>query len=146
MDAHLSPESGSGVRRAGEALALAGAALMVIASFLPWYEIDLIIAKGRLNGWQDPGLIWSFLALMISVVFAALVLRRRLDPQGLPRLPGRLTWGMALAVMGVLPLLCVTLKLLNDSDFVAYGFYVAFAAAALQALGGALAYVVERAG
>jgi hypothetical protein len=83
---------------------------------------------------------------MASVIFAALVLRRRLDPDSLPRLPARLIWSMALAVLGVMPLLCVTLKLLNDADFVAYGFYAAFAAAALQALGGALVYVEERAG
>jgi hypothetical protein len=43
-------------------------------------------------------------------------------------------------------LVCVALKLLNDSDFVAYGFYAAFVAGGLQALGGMLMYREDIAG
>ena len=117
---------------------------MLLASFLPWYEVDLILGTGSLDGWQEPGLVWSVSAVTFSVLFAVLILKRSLDPESLPKVARPLSWGLILACGGALPLVCVALKLLSDSDFVAYGFYVAFAAGALQAVGGILLYMDER--
>jgi hypothetical protein len=117
---------------------------MLLASFLPWYEVDLILGTGALNGWQEPGQPWSVLAVMLSVLVAVLVLKRTLDPESLPELKPPLSWGRLLAAAGVVPLVCVALKLLNDSDFVAYGFYAAFAAAVLVAAGGILICLDEK--
>jgi hypothetical protein len=116
---------------------------MLVASFLPWYEVDLILGKGSLTGWQEPGVVWSMLAVMLSSALALLVLKRDLDPDSLPELPQPPGWGRMVAAWSILPLVCVALKLLNDSDFVAYGFYVAFAAGGLQALGGMMTYREE---
>jgi len=81
---------------------------------------------------------------MLSVLVAVLVLKRTLDPESLPGLQPPLSWGRVLAAAGVIPLICVGLKLLHDSDFVAYGFYVAFAAAVLVAAGGILICLDEK--
>jgi hypothetical protein len=124
----------------GEALILLGGGLMLVASFLPWYEVDLILATGRLNSWQEPGRAWSMLAVMLSVALGLLVLKRGLDPHSLPELPQPPAWGRMVATWGVLPLACVTVKLIIDSDFVAYGFYAALIAGALEALGGMLVF------
>ena len=124
----------------------AGGALMLIASFLPWYEVDLILGSGSLTGWQEPGAVWSMLAVMLSTALSLLVLKRSLDPESLPELPQPPTWGRMVAAWGALPLVCVAVKLLNDSDFVAYGFYAAFVAGGLQAIGGMLVYREETTG
>ncbi len=127
----------------GEALALIGACLMLLASLLPWYEVDLILGKASLDGWQEPGRVWSVLAVLVSLLVAILILKRSLDPESLPELQKPLSWGLVLACGSAVPLVCVALKLLNDSDFVAYGFYVAFVAGVLLAAGGALIYLEE---
>jgi hypothetical protein len=124
--------------RFGELLVQVGGALMLLASILPWYEVDLIIETAPLNGWQQPGVVWSVLAVALSLAVALLVMKRSIDPSSLPELTPPLTWSRMIAVAGVLPLACVLLKLANDSDFVAYGFYVAFFAAGMVALGGVL--------
>jgi hypothetical protein len=134
---------GRGGLTAGEALVLAGAGLMLLASILPWYEVDLILGTGTLDAWQEPGLVWSAGAVTLSTVLAILVLKRTLDPRSLPALTP-LTWGLVWGAGGALPLVCVALKLLTDSDFVAYGFYVAFGAGGLQAVGGVTLWVEER--
>jgi hypothetical protein len=133
----LNPGKGLGL---GEAIVIGGGVLMLAASFLPWYEVDLILGTGTLNGWQEPGRAWSMLAVILSVALALLVLQRGLDPDSLPELPQPPVWGRMVAAWGVLPLICVAVKLLIDSDFVAYGFYVALIAGALEALGGMLVF------
>jgi hypothetical protein len=137
------PQKRSARLTLGGVLIAAGGALMLVASFLPWYEVDLILGTGSLTGWQEPGVVWSMLAVMFSVGLALLVLKRGLDPESLPELPQPPAWGRMVACGGVLPLICVALKLLNDSDFVAYGFFAAFAAAGLQAIGGMMVYREE---
>jgi hypothetical protein len=128
----------------GEGLVLAGAGLMLLASILPWYEVDLILGTGTLDAWQEPGLVWSAGAVTLSALLAILVFKRTLDPRSLPELTPPLSWGLVWGVGGALPLACVALKLATDSDFVAYGFYVAFVAAGLQAVGGVLLWLEER--
>jgi hypothetical protein len=113
---------------------------MLVASFLPWYEVDLILGTGKLTGWQDPGVIWSMLAVMVSSALALLVVKRAMDPGSLPGMPKPPVWGRLVAAWSLLPLVFVALKLITDSDFLAYGFYLAFVAGGLQAIGGLLVY------
>jgi hypothetical protein len=134
----------SGSLTVGEGMVLGGSCVMLLASFLPWYEVDLILGSAALDAWQEPGAVWSASAVLVAVLVGILVLKRNLDPDSLPELSRPLSWGLLLALASAVPLLCVAVKLVNDSDFVAYGFYVAFGAAALVAAGGLLIWLDER--
>lgn len=103
-----------------------GSVVFLIASFLPWYRVDLVLGRTDLTAWDDPGGAWSVTAVAIVVLLDGLLITQEGE-----RRPGG--WLPALALG---PLACVAFKYLGDSDYIAYGFYVAIAAAILVAIGG----------
>lgn len=128
----------------GEKLAVGGAALMLIASFLPWYSIDIgEFGSFSRNGWQSPGAIWSVLAVIISVGFAGVIIARKFGNVQLPDL-GQFTWGQAaLAAGGAVPLFII-IKLVSESSFMAFGFFLGIIAAVAVAAGGYFRYTEEQ--
>ena len=135
----------------GEKLIAAGALLMLIASFLPWYSIDLGLDLPGVddtfsrNGWQSPGQLWSILALLVSLAMAAVVLGPKLANMRLPDI-GKYTWGQALLAAGGLVALFIILKLINESSYLAFGFFLGIIATVILVAGGYLMYSQERAG
>ena len=128
----------------GEKLAVGGAALMLIASFLPWYSIDIgEFGSFSRNGWQSPGALWSVLAVIISVGFAGIILARKFGNVQLPDL-GQFTWGQAALAAGGAVALCIIIKLVNESSFMAFGFFLGIIAAALVAAGAYFRYTEEQ--
>lgn len=128
----------------GEKLAVGGAALMLIASFLPWYSIDIgEFGSFSRNGWQSPGAIWSVLAVIISVGFAGVILARKFGNVQLPDL-GQFTWGQAALAAGGAVVLFIIIKLVSESSFMAFGFFLGIIAAALVAAGGYFRYTEEQ--
>ena len=130
----------------GEKLTAGGGVLMLIAAFLPWYKIS-IQGFGSLsqNGLESPGAIWSMLATLIAVVVAAVIIGSRFGNMSLPDL-GSITWGQAHLVLGAIVLVCVLLKMVNESNFMAIGFYLGIIAAIALAGGGYLLYSEEKQG
>jgi hypothetical protein len=70
--------------RAGEAIAGASAAALLVTMFFPWYEVrapgqagilNLVIFDIGRNAWQTLGVIAVFLALTIAVVLGVVLLR-----------------------------------------------------------------------
>ncbi|HEY7268209.1 MAG TPA: hypothetical protein VH951_00145 [Dehalococcoidia bacterium] len=129
----------------GEKLVVGGAALMLIASFLPWYSVSLgPLGSFHRSGWQSPGALWSVLALLISLGFAGIILGRKFGNLQLPDL-GQFTWGQAALAAGAVVALCILLKLINESSSMAIGFFLGIIAAALVAVGGYFRYTEENA-
>jgi len=128
----------------GEKLAVGGAALMLIASFLPWYSVDLgQFGSFNRSGWQSPGAMWSVLAVLISLGFAGVILARKFGNVQLPDL-GQFTWGQAALAAGGLVALCIILKIINESSSMSFGFFLGIIAAAAVAAGGYLRYTEEQ--
>jgi hypothetical protein len=133
-----------------EKLISGGGLLMLIASFLPWYKISFDFGEfggGSVsaNGWEAPGAIWSILAVIVSVLMVAAVLGPKFANMKLPDM-GQFTLGQVLAGGAGIIVVCVLLKLVNESSYLSFGFYVGIIAAALIAAGGYLAYTEEKAG
>jgi hypothetical protein len=131
-----------------EKLISGGGILMLIASFLPWYKYDFgieefaSISVSR-NGWESPGAIWSVLAVIIAVVMVAAVLGPKFANMKLPDL-GKYTLGQALLAAGVACAVLVLLKLISESSYLSFGFYLGIIAAAALAAGGYLTYSEEK--
>jgi hypothetical protein len=135
----------------GEKLIVGAGILILIASFLPWYEIDFgLEGIGDLsvsrNGWESPGAIWSILATLIGVAMAGSIVAMRFGNVALPDLGGSMTWGMLYLGGGVVAVLCILIKLLDESSYLAFGFYLGIIAAIALAAGGYMLYSAEKAG
>jgi hypothetical protein len=134
----------------GEKLVGGGGVLMLIASFLPWYKISFGIAglahvSVSRNGWQSPGGLWSLLAVLISIALAGSIAAVKFGNMKMPDL-GSVTWGQAYLGGGAAVALCVIIKLINESSYISFGFYLGIIAAAAVAAGGYLLYTEEKTG
>ena len=131
----------------GEKLIAGAAVLLLLDSFIfPWYSVDLGVVDFNRNGWQSPGAIWSILAVLIGIVMAVAVLGPKLGNMQLPALPNNLTWGQVHLAGGVLAFVFLILKYINESSYVAIGFWLGFILTALLAVGGYLLYTEEKGG
>lgn len=136
----------------GEKIILIAGPILFIVGFLPWYSIDFGDFLGESlgsvdrNGWESPGAIWSILATLIGLSMSGLVAAVRFANVKLPELPQGVTWGRLLLGMGVAVILLLIIKLLNESSFLAFGFYAAFILGIALAAGGFLTYQEEQKG
>jgi hypothetical protein len=129
----------------GEKLIAGGGVLMLIASFLPWYSIDFgEFGSVSRNGWESPGFIWSFLAVVAAVIMAGSILGPKLANIQLPDL-GTVTWAQAHLGLGAAVAVFIILKLVNESSYMAFGFFLGIIAAVALAAGGYL-YFTEQGG
>ena len=135
----------------GEKLVVAGGVVMLIASFLPWYKYDFgldgiaDISISR-NGWQSPGALWSLIATIIGAAMAGSILAAKFGNMRLPALSNNLTWGTLYLAGGGIVAVCVVLKLINESSYLSFGFYLGILAAIALAAGGYLLYSEEKKG
>jgi hypothetical protein len=131
----------------GEKLIAGGGVVMLIASFLPWYHVSVSVggfsASASANGWDNPGSLFSILAVIIGVVMAGAVLGPKLGNMQLPDL-GSITWPQAFMGGGVAALVLVVIKFLNESSSISYGFFLGFLAAIALAAGGYMMYTEEK--
>ena len=131
----------------GEKLISGGGILLLIASFLPWYKVSVSFgefsASASANGWQDPGAIFSILAVILGVLMVGAVLGPKFGNMQLPAL-GSITWGQAFLGAGAAILVLVVIKFLNESSSISYGFFLGFIAAVALAAGGYLMYIEEK--
>jgi hypothetical protein len=132
----------------GEKLIAGGGILMLIASFLPWYDFDFgleFVGSITRNGWQSPNAIWSILATLIAVAMAAAVLAPKFGNVRLPD-TGSVTLGQVFLGAGALVAICILLKLIGESSSMSFGFFLGILAAIACAAGGYLLYSEEKAG
>ena len=119
--------------------------LLFIDGFLPWYDVDFgILGSITRNGWQSPGAFWSILAIFIGLAMAGVVILKDLTDAAVPDNVGGLTWPKILLGGGVVALLFVLIKLVNESDFLGFGFYLGIITTGALAVAGFLMYQEEK--
>jgi hypothetical protein len=135
----------------GEKLVVAGGVLLLIASFLPWYKYDFglegiaDISISR-NGWQSPGALWGLIAVLVGAAMAGSIIAAKFANVTLPALSNSLTWGTLYLAGGGIVALCIVLKLINESSYISFGFYLGIIAAIALVAGGYLLYSEEKKG
>jgi len=131
----------------GEKIILIAGPLLLIDSFLPWYDVDLgPFGSVTRSGWESPGALWSILAMLCGVVAAGLVAVTRFTAVKLPALPEGVSMARVYAGLGVAALLFVIVKWVNESDFLGFGFYLGVVLAIALAAGGVMMFMAERQG
>ena len=137
-----------GVKALGvwQKVALVAGAVLFIDGFLPWYSVDVGFASISRNGWQSPGAIWSVLAILVGAATAGVILLKNCTDVAIPENVGGLSWPRIFFSAGVAALAFVLIKALNESSFLAYGFYLGIIAAAALALAGFWMYREEKQG
>ncbi len=133
----------------GEKIILIAGALLFIVGFFPWYSVSFEFlgesASVSVNGWQAPGAIWSIFAIFIGLAMAGVVALKNLAEVDIPENVGGFSWPKIFFGGGVAVLAFVLIKLLSESSFMGFGFYLGIIAAAALAVGGFLMFREETA-
>jgi hypothetical protein len=137
----------------GEKVVVGGAIVLLIASFLPWYDIggelgefgDALGISTTRSGWQSPGGIFSILAVLIGLAMAGSILAMKFGNVQMPAM-GNFTLGQVFLAAGGLVVLLIIIKFLNESSHLGFGFYLGFLAALGLGVGGYLIYTEEKTG
>ena len=130
----------------GEKIIVIAWLILFIDGFLPWYDVDLGIVSVTRNGWESPGGIWSILAILLGIAMSGVIAVKALTEGVIPDNVGGVTWPKILLGGGVATALLVLIKLLNESSYLGFGFYIGIICAAALAVGGVLLYREEMAG
>jgi hypothetical protein len=136
----------------GEKIILIAGPLLFIDGFLDWYSIDFGTLFGESlgsvsrSGWQSPGAIWSILAVLLGLGMSGLVAAVRFGNVKMPEMPQGVTWGRLLLGMGAASVLFIVIKFINESSYLAYGFYIGAILCIALAVGGFLTYQEEQKG
>ena len=129
----------------GEKIIVGAAVLLLLDSFIfAWYSVDFGFASVSVNAWEAPGAIWSILAVIVGVVLAGAILAPKFANVQLPELPANLTLGQFYLGGGALAFAFLVLKFINESSYVAIGFWLGFLLTAAMALGGYMIYTEEK--
>ena len=133
----------------GEKIIIIAGTLLFIVGFLPWYSVSFEFlgesASVSVNGWQAPGAIWSILAIFIGLAMAGVVGLKNLAEVAIPENVGGFSWPKIFLGAGVATLAFVLIKLLNESSFMGFGFYLGIIAAGALAVAGFLMFREETA-
>jgi hypothetical protein len=129
----------------GEKIIIVAGVVLFIDGFLPWYSVDLGIVTFTRNGWQSPGAFWSIIAILIGVAMAGVVAAKGFTDAVIPDNVSGLTWPKIHLGGGAVALVFVLIKLLNESDYLGFAFYIGLIATAALAAGGVLMYREEQA-
>jgi hypothetical protein len=130
----------------GEKIVLIVGPLLLINSFLPWYDVDFGIGSVTRNGWESPGAIWSILAMLIGVVMAVQVAITNFTSAQLPSDFGNpnITWGRIHLGLAIAAAVFILFKLLNESSYMGFGFYIGIVLVAALVVGGFLIFQEEQ--
>ncbi len=130
----------------GEKIIIVAGVILFIDGFLPWYSVSLgPLGSVTRSGWQSPGAIWSILAVFIGLAMAGVVVLKRLAGVEIPDNVGGASWSKILLGGGVAALAFVVIKLLNESSFLGFGFYLGIITAGALAVAGFLMFREESA-
>ncbi len=124
----------------GEKVIVVAGALLLIASFLPWYRVSAFGFTASAHGWEAPNAIWSILAVFVGLAMAGAVVLKTFTDVQLPADIGGQSWGRVYLGGGVLAVLLVVIKFIAENSNLSYGFYVGLLATLGLAAGGALMY------
>lgn len=125
----------------GEKVILVAGVVLLIASFLPWYRIDLgPFGDVSRNGWQSPGAFWSIIAVFIGLAMSGVVAAKTFSAIELPSEIGGQSWARINLGGGAITLLFLIIKFINENSYLSFGFYIGFIAALALAGGGLMMF------
>jgi hypothetical protein len=132
----------------GGQIIVVAALVLFIDGFLPWYSVDLgPFGSVDRNGWESPGAIWSMLAILIGLAMGGLIVARALMAPGtIPDNVSGFTWPKILLGAGGVAALFVVIKLINESSYLAFGFYLGIICVAALCAGAFLMFQEEQKG
>ena len=123
---------------------LGGCALVLIIDllFFPWHKVDLgfdipgVADSVTRKAVQSPNAVWGWLALLVTLAIVAAVIIRKLTTTQLPDLP--VPWPRAIFFGTIAVLVLLLIKLISETDFLAFGAYLAILLGAGMVYGGFL--------
>ena len=133
----------------GEKLVIGGGIILFLAAIiLPWYKVDfeiegLVSTSFTASGWEAPGAIWSILASLIGLAMAGSILAAKFGNMALPAV-GTYSWGQVYLAAGALVVLLLLIKIINESSYMAWGFYIGILSAIALAAGGYLLFTEDK--
>jgi hypothetical protein len=150
----------------GEKLILIGSVVFALSALiLPWIKVSAKAVAGFAGSSAtktavgEPGAIWGWLALLVAIILAGIVIARIMDMQ-LPALPPQYSWGQVFAAGGGALVVLTLLKAWRiqaldvsgglgvdvlDKSF-GFGFFIGILAALAVGAGGYMMYTEEKGG
>ncbi len=130
----------------GEKIIIIAGVVLFIVGFLPWYSVDLgPLGSYTRSGWESPGAIWSILAILIGLAMAGVVALKNFATVTIPENVGGVTWPKIHFGGGLAAVVCVLIKLANESSHLGFAFYLGIIATVALAVAGYLMYREEKA-
>jgi hypothetical protein len=136
----------------GEKLISVGGVLLFFFGLLfDWWHVSVNgFGSGGTKGFDDPGMIWSTLAILIALALAGSILAIRLGKMTPPTLPSNLTWGQVYGGGAALVVVLMLLKAWRIMEVPVGGFGIGYILGAIAtgaiAYGGYLLYSSEKTG
>jgi hypothetical protein len=129
----------------GERIVLvAGVLLIIDLLFLPWHsiEIDLgglantlgVDTTTNRTGVQSPNAFYGIVALILALVMVVQIVLDRLTSVTLPDPP--VPWAQVHVIAGITVAIMLVIKLIVETDFLAFGAFIGLLAALAVAYGG----------
>ena len=121
----------------GEKAIAGSAVVLLIASFLPWFKLDLGIAEPSRNGW---GNVLSMLGILVGLVMLLQIVLAKFTTTKLPTPP--VPWGRVHLILGVAAFALILLQAVVGDSVLgvdldrAFGLFIGVLAAAGLAYGG----------
>ena len=112
-------------------IGLAGSVGLLISSFLPWYSVSAFGQSISINGWDSEFL--AFMGIVLGLAAGVILALKAFGKQDV-KAGGFAAEQLALA-LGALSLIFIVLRLITESSYIAYGFFLALASAAAIAYG-----------
>jgi hypothetical protein len=119
-----------------------GIVLLIDLLFFPWHKVDLgfdipgVADSVTRKAIQSPNAVWGWLALLVALAIVAAVIIRKLTTTQLPDLP--VPWPRAIFFGTIAVLVLLIIKLISETDFLAFGSYLAILLGAGMVYGGFL--------
>jgi hypothetical protein len=137
--------------RLGEKIILIAGLVLFIDGFLPWYSADVElfgenIASYDANGWEAPGAIWSIFAILVGLAMVGAVCVRAFSPATLPDNIGGQSWPRIYLGAAAAAALFIVIKLINESSYLSFGFYIGILCVAALVVAGGLLFQEEQRG
>ncbi len=127
----------------GEKGILIAGAVLLIASFLPWYRVSAFGFTASANGWEAPGAIWSMLAVVIGLAMAVAVAVKNFTDVELPDKPAGRSWTEIYLGASVIAALSILIKIINENEFMSFGFYLGIICVAALVVASAMMFREE---
>jgi hypothetical protein len=112
-------------------IALAGGVLLLVDSFLNWYEVSAFGFSAGINAWSSGFLAWA--GVICGVAAAVILAMKAMGKQDVSA-GGKSPEQLAM-ILGIASFVLIALRLVTETSYMAFGLFVGLAASAMVAYG-----------